>query len=213
MYIEQVLLGIILWCLCAIIVLTDKQLGILLSVWHGLKAFCKWPHSRRVAFTFFALPFVGLFFFGCVFFGLAGYSAWIRAQPVNESVSYGTIAYQDESAFPRDAFSAVQDTLVRHIIDSLQLVGPIDYDPQNLWPFVVREETIPGKHLTARLLHGRIWCECRTADSTGRGYLPPGTFQLVIFQLFPTAGSYLVMADTVMRWEDYAKPFTLKLPS
>lgn len=210
MHAEQVLLLIIIWCLCTTTVLANRQLGILRSVWHGLKVFWKWPRLQRVTFAVFSLPLAGIFVFGIFMLVLVTVNVMDRNRPIVTSPSYGHVAYQAEAAAPRSELEEQQRMLVQQIIDSVQQAEPIDYG-WVLPPFELRQLSIPGTGETARLLHGRLYCKCREEqDSTNRAHLRSGEFQLVIFQLFPTTQSYHIVTDTVMQWVDYDKPLKPK---
>lgn len=159
----------------------------------GLQRFWRWRWYAKVLTLICAL----LMATGAIFWYLVGVNVYGRTHPKAAPPIAG-ITYVAESAIP----SSVIDAQVKHIVDSLTPIVPFVYDAP-LSPFTVFTETVPSSGKVARLMHCRLWCSCRTD-------LPPGSFQLLVFQLFPTAQSYTLVADTVMRYEDYVKPFKLQ---
>ncbi len=142
--------------------------------------------------------FVGIpLIIGYVMVYLVTMNVYVRTHPGVTPTVQG-ITYTVDTPIPGDVIKAQVD----HLIDSLQKLQPISYEAK-LPPFALFTELVPSTGLTARLLHCRLWCSCRQD-------LPTGSFQLLVFQLFPTAQSYTLVADTVMSYEDYAKPFNLQ---
>jgi hypothetical protein len=114
------------------------------------------------------------------------------------------IQYIDEQLpLEAQAENTLQE-LQQEIIDSLERIVSISYNSL-LPPYELRIHRVQRTNLTAYLLHCRLWCDCRED-------LLPGTFQLIVFQLNPHTSSYALVANTVMTYADYVKPFTLKLP-
>ena len=199
---ESLLLLTVLWTYGLI---TLVRRGQLTTVAQTITSFRNLPKVRKLALGYAAVPFCLTFMFGGIMLVLVAMNVAGRARPVPRGTSYGLTAFHEEAS-NNSALDSIQAVAVNGIIDSLEAVVPIDYLRSKLPPFVIRREVIPRTSETVRLLHCRLWCGCREENSSRPGYLPPGSFQLVIIQLDPMSQSYHVVADTVMRWDDYDIP-------
>ena len=135
---------------------------------------------------------------------LIGTNVGDRFQALQQTSTLKGIQYTDEQ-YPLDVETEQgMQFLQREIIDSIEPIIPVSHN--HLLPtYELRIQRVQGTNLTAFLFHCRLWCDCRED-------LSAGSFQLMVFQLNPHASSYTLVADTVMTYEDYVKPFTLKLP-
>lgn len=162
----------------------------------AIQRFLSWSWLGKVIFLLFIIvPLCS----GYVLWYFVGVNVYGRTRP-DLTPKIAKIRYVEETSA-----LGVPDALDRQqeaIVDSLQKVMPISYNVP-LPPFELYSQTIQNSKLTAHLFHCRLWCDCRND-------IPLGSFQLLVFQLSPTTSSYTLVADTVMRYEDYVRPFTLQ---
>lgn len=159
-----------------------------------------WPWWRLLIITWFvAIPCST----GYWFWYLVGVNIHDRLQPMRVPMVQ-SVAYEHELVVFDSTTEVLLRDMQRKIVDSIEILIPVTYDHM-LSPYELRVHVTQGTNLTAYLMHCRLWCNCRED-------LPAGSFQLMIFQLNPHASSYALVADTVMTYADYAKPFTFQLP-
>jgi hypothetical protein len=89
--------------------------------------------------------------------------------------------------------------VAQRIADSISSAIPLDRTA--LFPFLLHPDIDIATGQTSSLLDCRLSCGCMN--------LLPGQFQLIMYQIDPTTQSTHMVANEVMTWADYLKPFSL----
>ncbi len=163
-----------------------------ISMWQWLKG--STGATRLRLLLFIGIPLA----IGYLMLVLIGWNRYERAFPPSraalEEVQFVSIGSVLSTEIEKSVMPVAQ-----RIADSISSAMPLDRTA--LFPFLLHPDIDITTGNTSILLDCRLSCSCMN--------LSPEQFRLVIFQIDPTTQSTHMVANDVMTWADYLKPFSL----